>query len=137
MPAVSDMRVRGRRRGGVVLLVVLFFTLLLSASIVSFLRRSTVDAMVARNRDQAADKSCGAVPARRVADRPPEQPPSEPAENESERQNEQRQDERLDGRIAQVQILHVSAGCGASDANGNGTCLAARSSKARHIRPRM
>ena len=44
-----------RRHGGVVLLVVLFFTLLLSASIVSFLRRSTVDAMVARNRDQAAE----------------------------------------------------------------------------------
>lgn len=41
-------------RSGVVLLIVLFFILLLSASIVSFVRRSTVDAIVARNRDQAS-----------------------------------------------------------------------------------
>jgi general secretion pathway protein K len=38
----------------VVLLVVLFFALLLSASVVTFLRRSTVDSMIARNRDSAA-----------------------------------------------------------------------------------
>lgn len=47
------MSARSDRRG-VVLLVVLFFTLLLTSSIVSFVRRSTVDAIVARNRDQAA-----------------------------------------------------------------------------------
>ena len=39
---------------GVVLLVVLFFTLLLTASIASFVRRSTVDSMVARNREHAS-----------------------------------------------------------------------------------
>jgi general secretion pathway protein K len=43
---------RGER--GVVLLVVLFFSLLLSSSIVAFVRRSTVDSMIARNRDNAA-----------------------------------------------------------------------------------
>lgn len=53
MPAVT--RTPHTRQRGVVLLVVLFFTLLLSASIVSFLRRSTVDAIVARNRDQASE----------------------------------------------------------------------------------
>jgi len=41
-------------RRGVVLLVVLFFTLLLAASITSFVRRATVDSLVARNRDHAA-----------------------------------------------------------------------------------
>lgn len=41
-------------RRGVILLVVLFFSLLLTATIVSFLRSSTVDAMVSHNRDDAA-----------------------------------------------------------------------------------
>jgi general secretion pathway protein K len=45
---------RCRRQQGVVLLVVLFFALLLTASIATFIRRSTIDALVARNRDQAA-----------------------------------------------------------------------------------
>jgi type II secretory pathway component PulK len=45
----------GRRRSrGVVLLVVLFFSLLLAATVASFLRRATVDTLVARNRDEAA-----------------------------------------------------------------------------------
>ena len=44
---------RGDRRG-VVLLVVLFFTLLLAASVTSFVRRATIDSMVARNREHAA-----------------------------------------------------------------------------------
>lgn len=43
------------RQQGVVLLVVLFFALLLTSSIATFIRRSTVDAMVARNRDAAAE----------------------------------------------------------------------------------
>lgn len=43
-----------RRRRGVVLMVVLFFALLLSTSIFTFLRRSLVDSMIARNRDNAA-----------------------------------------------------------------------------------
>ena len=42
-------------RGGVVLLVVLFFALLLTSSIATFVRRSTVDALIARNRDAAAE----------------------------------------------------------------------------------
>ncbi len=37
-----------------VLLVVLFFALLLAASIVSFVKRSTIDAMISRNRDAAS-----------------------------------------------------------------------------------
>jgi len=45
-PAMSD---RGRR--GVVLLVVLFFALLLTSSVATFVRRSTVDALIARNID--------------------------------------------------------------------------------------
>jgi type II secretory pathway component PulK len=40
---------RGQR--GVVLLVVLFFALLLTSSVATFLRRSTVDALIARNVD--------------------------------------------------------------------------------------
>jgi type II secretory pathway component PulK len=39
---------------GVVLLVVLFFALLLSSSIATFLSRSSVDAIIARNREKAA-----------------------------------------------------------------------------------
>jgi len=39
---------------GVVLLVVLFFALLLTSGVATFLRRSTVDAMISRNRDAAA-----------------------------------------------------------------------------------
>lgn len=47
---------RGASRGaqGVVLLVVLFFALLLASSIVSFVKRSTVDAMITRNREAAS-----------------------------------------------------------------------------------
>jgi general secretion pathway protein K len=40
-----------QRQRGVVLLVVLFFTLLLVASISTFLKRATVDAIISRNRD--------------------------------------------------------------------------------------
>jgi general secretion pathway protein K len=43
-----------RRNGGVVLLVVLFFALLLTSSIATFVKRSMVDAMIARNREAAA-----------------------------------------------------------------------------------
>lgn len=43
-----------RHRHGVVLLVVLFFALLLTVSVATFLRRATVDSMVARNREDAA-----------------------------------------------------------------------------------
>jgi type II secretory pathway component PulK len=46
-------RVRDARRG-VVLVIVLVFALLLTTSIATFLRRATVDAMIARNRDSAA-----------------------------------------------------------------------------------
>jgi type II secretory pathway component PulK len=46
---------RHRARGGVVLLVVLFFALLLTSGIATFVRRSTVDALIARNRDAAAE----------------------------------------------------------------------------------
>ena len=45
---------RSRDNHGVVLLVVLFFALLLSSSIATFLSRSTVDAIIARNRENAA-----------------------------------------------------------------------------------
>ncbi|HJO23264.1 MAG: type II secretion system minor pseudopilin GspK [bacterium] len=45
---------RYRRRQGVVLLVVLFFALLLTVSVATFLRRATVDSMVTRNREDAA-----------------------------------------------------------------------------------
>jgi general secretion pathway protein K len=40
-----------RRQRGVVLLMVLFFVLLLTASIATFMKRSTVDAIVSHNRD--------------------------------------------------------------------------------------
>ena len=43
-----------RDKHGVVLLVVLFFALLLSSSIATFLSRSSVDAIIARNRENAA-----------------------------------------------------------------------------------
>jgi general secretion pathway protein K len=42
------------RRNGVVLLIVLFFALLLSASVATFLKRATIDAMLSRNRDAVA-----------------------------------------------------------------------------------
>ncbi len=45
---------RSRDKRGVVLLVVLFFALLLTSSIATFLSRSTVDAIIARNRENAA-----------------------------------------------------------------------------------
>jgi general secretion pathway protein K len=48
------MMASARHSRGVVLLVVLFFALLLSSSIASFLSRSTVDAIIARNRENAA-----------------------------------------------------------------------------------
>jgi len=43
-----------RRRRGFVLLIVVFFAALLMAGIATFLRRSTIDATIVRNRDQAA-----------------------------------------------------------------------------------
>jgi general secretion pathway protein K len=43
-----------RRRQGVVLFIVLFFTLLLTASIATFVKRATVDAILSRNRDAMA-----------------------------------------------------------------------------------
>jgi general secretion pathway protein K len=47
-------RAAGRsREAGVILLLVLFFALLLASSIFTFLRRSTVDAMISRNREAA------------------------------------------------------------------------------------
>ncbi len=45
---------RTARRDGVVLLLVLFFALLLTSTIASFLSRATVDSMIARNREAAA-----------------------------------------------------------------------------------
>ena len=44
-----------RARRGVVLLVVLFFALLLTSGVATFVRRSTVDALIARNRDAAQE----------------------------------------------------------------------------------
>jgi general secretion pathway protein K len=44
-----------RRQQGVILLIVLFFALMLTSSITIFIRRSTVDAIVARNRDAVAE----------------------------------------------------------------------------------
>jgi type II secretory pathway component PulK len=46
---------RERDRRGVVLLVVLFFALLLTSSIATFVRRATVDALIARNLDARAE----------------------------------------------------------------------------------
>ena len=46
---------RDRAQRGVVLLVVLFFALLLTSSIATFVRRSTVDALIARNVDAQAE----------------------------------------------------------------------------------
>jgi general secretion pathway protein K len=43
-----------RDRRGLVLVIVLVFALLLSGSLVTFVRRATVDAMIVRNRDHAA-----------------------------------------------------------------------------------
>jgi len=43
-----------RRQRGVVLLIVIFFVLLLTASIATFIKRSTVDAILSRNRDAMA-----------------------------------------------------------------------------------
>ena len=43
-----------RHSQGVVLFLVLFFTLLLSASIATFVKRATVDAILARNREAVA-----------------------------------------------------------------------------------
>ena len=43
-----------RRQEGVVLLLVLFFALLLTSSVATFLSRTTVDSMIARNREHAA-----------------------------------------------------------------------------------
>jgi len=45
---------RTRREQGVVLFIVLFFTLLLTASIATFVKRATVDAILSRNRDAMA-----------------------------------------------------------------------------------
>ena len=45
---------RARRESGVVLVVVLVFALLLSSTVATFLRKATIDAMIARNRDAGA-----------------------------------------------------------------------------------
>jgi type II secretory pathway component PulK len=50
----AGRRPAGRGQEGVVLLVVLFFALLLTGGVATFLRRTTVDSMIARNREQAA-----------------------------------------------------------------------------------
>jgi general secretion pathway protein K len=52
---MSAVARRNRRRQGVVLLVVLFFALLLTGSVATFVRRSTVDALIARNLDAQAE----------------------------------------------------------------------------------
>lgn len=44
-----------RREAGIVLVVVLVFVLLLTGAIATFLRRATVDAMIARHRDEASE----------------------------------------------------------------------------------
>jgi type II secretory pathway component PulK len=44
-----------RREDGIVLVVVLVFVLLLTGAIATFLRRATVDAMIARHRDEASE----------------------------------------------------------------------------------
>jgi type II secretory pathway component PulK len=43
-----------RREQGLVLVVILVFALLLTSTVATFLRRATVDSMIARNRDSAA-----------------------------------------------------------------------------------
>jgi general secretion pathway protein K len=48
------MRARRDHRRGVVLLIVLFFALLLTSSIASLVKHALVDAMIARNREAAA-----------------------------------------------------------------------------------
>jgi general secretion pathway protein K len=45
---------KAKRQAGVILMVVLFFTLLLTASIASFQRQAVMDAMIVRNREDAA-----------------------------------------------------------------------------------
>lgn len=45
---------RRRQRGGMALIAVMFFMLLAMTGVATFLRRATVDGMVARNRDSAA-----------------------------------------------------------------------------------
>ncbi len=48
------MPVSRRRSSGIVLVVVLVFALLLASTVATFLRRATVDTLIARNRDSAA-----------------------------------------------------------------------------------
>lgn len=59
---------RPKTQRGVVLLVVLFFTLLLTASVASFVRRSTVDSMVAHNREHASQATALARGGVRIAE---------------------------------------------------------------------
>ena len=56
-----------RRERGVALVLVLFFALLLFSVVATFLRRSTVDAMIVRNRDRAAQAEALARGGVRVA----------------------------------------------------------------------
>lgn len=49
----TQKRVSSHRRG-IVLVLVLFLTILLAASVSAFVRRSTIDAMIVQNRNQAA-----------------------------------------------------------------------------------
>jgi len=46
---------RTRREAGIVLVAVLIFVLLLTSAVATFLKRATMDAMVARHRDEAAE----------------------------------------------------------------------------------
>lgn len=48
------MRRQERRRQGIVLVAVIFFILLMVSAVATFVRRSTVDGLIARNRDFAA-----------------------------------------------------------------------------------
>jgi len=59
---------RPTRSEGVVLLVVLFFALLLSSTVATFLKRATVDSLIARHREQAAQAEALAVGGIRLAE---------------------------------------------------------------------
>lgn len=48
------MSLKARRESGIVLVVVLVFALLLASTVATFLRRATVDTLIARNRESAA-----------------------------------------------------------------------------------
>jgi len=78
---------RKRRQSGVILMVVLFFSLLLTASIATFQRQTVVDAMIVRNREDAAQAEALARGGVRIAqalliqDRIEEEASAEPVDN--------------------------------------------------------